>query len=504
MVVEEDLQRRAELRIGTVLRGKYHIDRVLGVGGMAVVYAATHRNQKQFAVKMLHPEISIRGDVRARFLREGYAANSVRHPGAVAVLDDDVADDGAAFLVMELLDGTNVETLCDRLGQKLPLRDALCITHQLLDVLDAAHANAVVHRDIKPANLLLLRDGQLKVLDFGIARLRDAAVSQPSTRTGSMLGTPAFMAPEQAMARAGEIDAQTDVWAAGATLFTMISGRLVHEGENAQQILVRAATTRAPSLGSIAPQVPPPIVEIVAKALSFDKAGRWRSAAAMRDALAAEYERNFGEAPSPRQLTLLSTELGMAATAVQDVAPAATPASLGRDAGLGLATTAATTTANPVSSRPSGRATEEPSPRRGGRPGIVLVGAAALATAAGAALLYAKSSDHGGGSEAAPASPQPSRISPPPASEAALPSIAPAPPAALPSISPAPETRIAVESPPPWPPPPMGARSRPTRAIPKALGAAPVMGSPSAPDAAAMPGPAAVPTSRNPLDMILK
>src|SRR5580692_7221435 len=106
---ENDLQVRAQKRIGTVLRGKYRIDRVLGVGGMAVVYAATHRNKKRFALKMLHPELSTREDIRTRFLREGYVANSVEHPGAVAVMDDDVAEDGAAFLVMELLDGVGVE-----------------------------------------------------------------------------------------------------------------------------------------------------------------------------------------------------------------------------------------------------------------------------------------------------------------------------------------------------------------------------------------------------------
>jgi signal transduction histidine kinase len=107
--------------VGSVLRGKYRLDEVLGIGGMAVVYAATHRNQKQFAVKVLHPELSLREGIRARFLREGYAANSVKHPGAVAVMDDDVAEDGAAFLVMELLEGMPVEEVsmsCGRISVK--------------------------------------------------------------------------------------------------------------------------------------------------------------------------------------------------------------------------------------------------------------------------------------------------------------------------------------------------------------------------------------------------
>jgi len=282
----EDILGRAQRRLGAILRGKYRLDRVLGVGGMAVVYGATHRNQKQFAVKMIHPELTVRSDIRARFLREGYLANTVNHPGVVAVLDDDVDDDGSAFVVMELLEGVNVETLGTRFGPRLPLSASLDIMDQLLDVLDAAHAKAVIHRDIKPANIFLRRDGQVKVLDFGIARLRDATAGLQSTRTGAMLGTPAFMAPEQALAEGGDVDPRTDLWAAGATLFTMISGHCVHEGNNARQVLIRAATAPARSLATVVPDAPVAVVEVVAKALEFDRAARWESAAAMREALA--------------------------------------------------------------------------------------------------------------------------------------------------------------------------------------------------------------------------
>ncbi|MGA2448497.1 MAG: serine/threonine-protein kinase [Polyangiaceae bacterium] len=272
--------------VGTVLRGKYRLDRVLGIGGMAVVYAATHRNQKRFAVKILHTELSLRQDIRARFLREGYAANTVDHPGAVTVLDDDVTEDGAAFLVMELLEGESVERLWENRGRKLPAGAALTVAHQLMDVLAAAHAKAIVHRDIKPANLFVTREAQLKVLDFGIARVRDAAISgAQATGTGLVLGTPAFMSPEQALARSQEVDARTDVWAAGATLFTLLAGRNVHEGDNAQQVLIRAATTPAPPLASVAPHVSGAVGEVVDRALAFDKNLRWPNAEAMRDAI---------------------------------------------------------------------------------------------------------------------------------------------------------------------------------------------------------------------------
>jgi serine/threonine-protein kinase len=286
-----ELEPYARARIGTTLRGKYRLDAVMGVGGMAV------GNQAEFAVKMLHPELSIREDVRARFVREGYAANSVKHPGVVLVVDDDVAEDGAAFLVMELLDGKPVDALWDRCGGRMPVAAACSVVWQLLDVLAAAHDKGIVHRDLKPANVFVTKDGRVKVLDFGIARVRDVAKSN-ATASGMLLGTPAFMGPEQALGRTSEIDAQTDVWAVGATLFTLLSGELVHEADNAQQIMIKAATQPARSLASVAPGVPRDVVDVVDRATAFEKKSRWPSASAMREALASACRAATGDAPS--------------------------------------------------------------------------------------------------------------------------------------------------------------------------------------------------------------
>ena len=312
---------RAEQRLGQVLRGKYRLDRVLGVGGMAAVYAATHRNQKQFAVKVLHAELSLREDIRTRFLREGYAANSVKHPGAVAVLDDDVAEDGAAFLVMELLDGLSMEQLAEQHGGRLGVAYVLAIAHQLLDALAAAHGNGIVHRDLKPANLFVSREGQVKVLDFGIARVRDAATSGAhATGTGMLLGTPAFMAPEQAMGKSNEIDAQTDLWAVGATLFTVLSGQLVHEGETGPHLMILAATTPARPLLSVAPEIPQDLAKVVDHSLAFRKADRWPSAEAMRDAVRDASLAMFGRLPLRETLVPLFDDRpdGLARTRLAD------------------------------------------------------------------------------------------------------------------------------------------------------------------------------------------
>src|SRR5688500_1344828 len=132
MVEDDDVLRRAKERLGRVLLGKYRLNRVLGVGGMAVVYAATHRNRKRFAVKMLHPELSSRSDLRARFVREGYVANSVDHPAVVSVIDDDADEQGSAFLVMELLDGESFEALLGGEFARCPVPAALHAVHELL------------------------------------------------------------------------------------------------------------------------------------------------------------------------------------------------------------------------------------------------------------------------------------------------------------------------------------------------------------------------------------
>ena len=281
----------AEARIGSVLCGKYRLDQLLGVGGTAAVYRATHRNSRRFAIKLLHPQLSFNTQVRVRFQREGWLANSVAHRGVVAALDDDIAEDGSAFLVMELLDGKSVESLWNRCGA-LPVPIALAIGDQLLDVLIAAHARSIVHRDLKPGNLFLTQEGVLKVLDFGIARLGPSAAGA-TTKTGIPLGTPGFMAPEQAVGRWTELGPEADIWATGATLFALISGQYVQEGETPFELLVQS-TIPARSLASAAPNVPEALVRAIDRALAYDKRERYPDAASMRAALQQAYSEAFG------------------------------------------------------------------------------------------------------------------------------------------------------------------------------------------------------------------
>lgn len=285
----DPLAERARARLGMVLQDKWRLDSLLGVGGMAAVYAATHRNGKRVAVKMMHKDLSHDGEVKRRFLQEGYAANAIQHDGAVSVLDDDVAPDGSAFIVMELLEGETLEARWEKAGRRMAPREVLAIVDQVLDVLGAAHAKNVVHRDIKPENLFVTKQGLVKVLDFGIARVMEARQqqAQTSTRAGTVMGTPAFMAPEQALAHWDEVDGRTDLWALGATMFTLLTGRHVHEGATANEQLVRAATTHPLSIAQVAPDVPPAVRDIVDKALAFEQARRWPDAVTMQQAVQA-------------------------------------------------------------------------------------------------------------------------------------------------------------------------------------------------------------------------
>lgn len=281
----------AELRVGATLRDKYRIERVLGVGGMATVYLGVHRNGHKVAVKILHPELSKSATQRDRFVREGYVANSIEHPGAVRVLDDDVAEDGCPFLVIELLDGENLEQRRRRGAGKLDVREVLVIGHALCDALAAAHDKGVIHRDIKPENVFIRGDGTLKILDFGIAK-----VASEETALGGLAGTPAFMPPEQALGDVmGPVDARADLWAAGATMFTLLTGRFVHDASRTTEFLTSTVTKSAPLIREISPDVPEAVASVIDTALAYDREERFVDAREMRDAINDAYLKLYGE-----------------------------------------------------------------------------------------------------------------------------------------------------------------------------------------------------------------
>jgi serine/threonine protein kinase len=281
---ETDAQARA--RVGDVLNDKWTLERLLGAGGMGAVYAGRHRNGAKAAVKVLHHALSQHLEVRARFLREGYAANRVDRPGVVKVLDDDIVvggrDDGTAYLVMELLEGQSLEGRIVS-GWAITERQFLALADAVLDVLDAAHNNGVVHRDIKPDNIFIAIDDagveRVKLLDFGLARLLEG---RSTTSHGIAIGTPSFMSPEQAGGRNQEIDGRTDLFALAASGFRVITGRRIHEAVSPIEVMAKMATIPAPRIQTIAPMVSSVFARIIDRALEFNREDRYETAALMR------------------------------------------------------------------------------------------------------------------------------------------------------------------------------------------------------------------------------
>jgi len=269
---------------------KYRIDARLGEGATSVVYAATHMNNGlRVAIKVLHSELAQEAEIKTRFLREGYAANSIQHPGVARVLDDDTLEDGTVLLVMDLLDGESLKGRSIRLGGVLPVSEMLPITDRLLDVLASAHDQGLVHRDIKPDNVFLTRDGAIKVLDFGLARMKQNVEKffLETTGAGVVLGTLDFMSPEQARGDNAAVDPRSDLWSVGATMFTMLSGKRVHSGKSLGEYLAATGTEQPKSLAYHAPQLPPVVVSIVDRAVALPQEARWQSAREMQNAIRA-------------------------------------------------------------------------------------------------------------------------------------------------------------------------------------------------------------------------
>jgi serine/threonine-protein kinase len=312
---------RLRARVGTTLREKWRIDALLGAGGMGAVYAATHRNGHRCAIKMLLACYADSSEVTKRFCKEGYVANRVGHPGVVTVLDDDVAEDGAPFLVMELLEGESFDEVLRKSSGRIDPTRLMHIVYEVLDVLAAAHGAGIVHRDIKPENVFLLRDGRIKVLDFGIARAADARDGTTRTQAGAVMGTVGYMPPEQARGRWDEVDAQSDVWSVGAMMFVALAGRPLRIAPTPNEELMLAMTEPAPALVSVAPSVPLGLADIVDRALAFERRSRWPDARAMQLSVG----KLLGKAPPPPT-----------ALAVTEHAADPEPAQRGRGATVGL------------------------------------------------------------------------------------------------------------------------------------------------------------------------
>jgi serine/threonine protein kinase len=273
--------------------GRYEVVRKLGSGGMGAVYLGRHVTLKrEVAIKFIHPELASSEEVRRRFDIEAKAAARIKSRHAVSVIDHGVAANGQPFIVMEYLEGESLEQAIRRLG-RLPFDQVVEVIAQAARALEQAHAAGIIHRDLKPDNIFLAHDREagerewiVKVLDFGIAKVvHDEAVGGVgTTKTGMVLGTPLFMSPE-ALTASAPVSPASDVWSLGACAFAAACGRVPFEGEAIGDVVLKVCAAPMPVPSALVRDLPPAFDDWFKQACARDRSARFRSVAAMADAL---------------------------------------------------------------------------------------------------------------------------------------------------------------------------------------------------------------------------
>ena len=267
--------------IGKKLDGRYQLDELIGIGGMANVYRATDlKNETTVAVKILREEFTQNEELVHRFKNESKAISILDHDNIVKVFDVSVTDK-LQYLVMEHIDGITLKEYLNQRGGPLTWKETLHFVTQILQALQHAHSKGVVHRDIRPQNIMLLPSGKLKMMDFGIARISRA--ENHTIDSDKAIGSVHYISPEQA--RGDVTDAKADLYSVGVMLYEMLSGQLPFQGESAVNVAIQQIADKARPLGEIAPDVPEALQQITEKAMSKNPKNRYQSAGEMLDAI---------------------------------------------------------------------------------------------------------------------------------------------------------------------------------------------------------------------------
>ncbi len=283
------------VKSGDVLASKYRVDRVLGVGGMGVVVSAVHIELDQLvALKFLHPDAATKPDLIERFVREARASVRLKSPHVAKTLDVGRLDDGRPYIVMELLEGQDLDAELRSMSDLLPIEDAASYVLQACDALAEAHALGIVHRDLKPANLFLTHgpDGRahVKVFDFGISKFLDEPFVEgrtPSslTRTEAVFGSPAYMSPEQ-MRSSRDVDERTDIWALGVILYELLTMRIPFEAQSAIEMGLKVVQDAPTPPRTYRPDIPEELEQVILRCLTKDLSLRFADVGELATALA--------------------------------------------------------------------------------------------------------------------------------------------------------------------------------------------------------------------------
>jgi serine/threonine-protein kinase len=339
---------------GAIIAGRYRLERKLARGGMGSVWLARHLQlDSGVAIKLIAPEYASSLDARARFEREAKAAAQLRTPNVVHVYDYGVEDD-TPFIAMELLEGEDLDARLRREG-RLTRGAVLVIVNQLCKALRLAHDAGLVHRDLKPANIFLARQGQdeiVKVLDFGIAKATGLGPSGGATKTGTLLGSPYYMSPEQVRRRKG-VDHRSDLWSVGVIIFQCLTGRLPFQAEELGELILEICAEAVPLASQFAPDLDLDVNRFLARALAREPHERFQSASELADAFSALVSAGAADArqdaftPAPRGASAPFTQPFPAAPAnAGTLAPSGTsvvaPPTRGRGNGVPRALVATT------------------------------------------------------------------------------------------------------------------------------------------------------------------
>lgn len=404
----------SELKPGLLLGGKYRLEREIGRGAMGTVWSAVHESLEQLvAIKVISQDHAGSEELRKRFATEARAAAKLRSRFVVGVSDNGETKGGLPYIVMEYLEGECLEDRIMRLGS-IPLEDAMRITRHITRALSRAHAHGIVHRDLKPANIFICRseddadhqDWTAKVLDFGIAKMEDFG-ERSTTKTGTVLGTPLFMSPEQVRG-ASSVDGRADLYSLGMVVYNMLTGTFAFEGQSFGDLLVSICTDPLPQLTLSAPHVPEALDAWFEKACARDPGDRFQSAEEFMQGLAEA----VGEiTPSADRLSAADYSMRMsqplAATfAVDDTATDGTPESA-RGSKPAIAPTVVSSSHSDSTGMAASAVTVNHLPERSSKP--LLYGAVAVAALVGTLFAFMGGETETTGSHAAdsPAEPTP-------------------------------------------------------------------------------------------------